>query len=405
MDKPLHPGGGSRRLKLWELEHKCHCPVVGVCFDLKRIRQLVGKVMVTTPQTTDFEIHVTAVRESGSRSALAELLQKELERQYALAVQRFKRARSTDELTALWRDALAITDIAGPLWATLTHPRCTPDLVQTVYGDIHMLQHQVGAGERADLAVLRRLQQEKTELLGARNQLQDKLTALRQQHAREMDELRQQLAASREEALRQEQASARYQGELATLREHLREKETPVALARRAQQAESRYTALRARTSELEHQVDRLQKENVQLAEALTRRPPSPTMPDAPAPAADDALVGRCVLCVGGRTGAAHHYRALVERLGGRFIHHDGGMEENLGRLEGSIAAADAVICQAGCISHNAYWRVKEQCKRTGKPCLYLKTPSLSTFVRSLEQLAQPIAAAPIPCPSEKAAP
>ena len=81
MDKPLHPGGGSRRLKLWELEHKCHCPVVGVCFDLKRIRQLVGKVMVTTPQTTDFEIHVTAVRESGSRSALAELLQKELERQ------------------------------------------------------------------------------------------------------------------------------------------------------------------------------------------------------------------------------------------------------------------------------------------------------------------------------------
>lgn len=395
----------ARRLKLWELEHKCHCPIIGVCFDLKRIRQLVAKVMLITPHTSDFEIHVTAVKESGSRNRLSELLQKELEKKFALTLRKFKQARSSAELDALWREALAIHDIAGPLWATLTHPACTPALSQSVYGDIHMLQHQVGAGERADLAALRRLQQENAELLVARNTLQDKLQQLRQQHSQDIATLKQRLAASREETLRQQQNAARLLGELSQLKEFLRIKETPVALSRRAQQAECRYTALRARTAELEQQLEALQKENAQLALALAQRPPAPTSATAELKQSADTLSGRNVLCVGGRISAAQHYRKLVERLGGRFLHHDGGIEENLARLDDSIAAADAVICQAGCISHNAYWRVKELCKRTGKPCLYLKTPGLGTFVRSLEQLTQPVSSPPIPYAAEKSAP
>lgn len=141
------------------------------------------------------------------------------------------------------------------------------------------------------------------------------------------------------------------------------------------------------------------------LATVLTQRPHAVSTDEPRLEIGEDTLSGRSVLCVGGRTGAAHHYRKLVERPGGRFMHHDGGMEENLARLDGSIAAADAVICQAGCISHNAYWRVKELCKRTGKPCLYLKTPCLSTFVRGLEQLAQPVTSNLNPCFPEKSAP
>lgn len=33
-------------------------------------------------------------------------------------------------------------------------------------------------------------------------------------------------------------------------------------------------------------------------------------------------------------------------------------------------AAADLVICQTGCISHDDYWRVQDHCRRTGKACL-----------------------------------
>ncbi len=63
-------------------------------------------------------------------------------------------------------------------------------------------------------------------------------------------------------------------------------------------------------------------------------------------------------------------------------MHHDGGLEENLHRIDGALAAADIVICQVGCISHNAYWRVKELCKRTGKPCMFLRNSGLASFGR-----------------------
>ena len=96
-------------------------------------------------------------------------------------------------------------------------------------------------------------------------------------------------------------------------------------------------------------------------------------------------VAGKCVLCVGGRSGAVDAYRQVIEQRGGRFLHHDGGLEESLHRIDAVLAAADLVICQAGCISHNAYWRVKEQCKRTGKRCTYMKTTGVSGLSRLIE--------------------
>ena len=43
--------------------------------------------------------------------------------------------------------------------------------------------------------------------------------------------------------------------------------------------------------------------------------------------------------------------------------------------FDASLAAADLVICQTGCISHDAYWRVQDQCRRTGKPCILVDQP------------------------------
>jgi hypothetical protein len=53
-----------------------------------------------------------------------------------------------------------------------------------------------------------------------------------------------------------------------------------------------------------------------------------------------------------------------------------------------TLAAADLVICQTGCISHDAYWRVKDHCKRTGKRCVFVENPSRSGLQRALLSLA-----------------
>ena len=93
---------------------------------------------------------------------------------------------------------------------------------------------------------------------------------------------------------------------------------------------------------------------------------------------------------VGGRPAVVPFYRHLVEQRGGRFLHHDGGEEQTPQRLDATLAAADLVICQTGCVSHEAYWRVKEHCKRTGKRCAFVQTPSRAGLERALRALVPP---------------
>ncbi len=55
---------------------------------------------------------------------------------------------------------------------------------------------------------------------------------------------------------------------------------------------------------------------------------------------------------------------------------------EEISELEACIVAADLVICQTGCLSHGAYWRVQDHCKRTGKTCMLVEQPASVRIVR-----------------------
>lgn len=48
--------------------------------------------------------------------------------------------------------------------------------------------------------------------------------------------------------------------------------------------------------------------------------------------------------------------------------------------LEGSFEAADLVICQTGCLSHGAYWRVQDHCRRTGKTCVLVEQSAVASI-------------------------
>jgi len=382
---------GSRRRRLWELEARSHCPVVGICLTLDDIRALVKRVSAQFGVSGDFELHAAVVQECADRNPLSELLHKELERRYALEVSQRKGVQDAAELGRLWRAALASGQVGGALWATLTHPACDVQLGATVYGDVHMLQHQLGAGERADLQQFKRLQQENLTLGRELADAQRRFTEYRDERSRELEALRRELQAVRTTATGHEAAAARYYDEMSRLREGNRELADRAALMRRSRIAEERAEAAAARLREVERSLDQAQQQISRLETTLSR------VLDAPAQAEVEAsqpvqLEGCRVLCVGGRNGSASLYRQLVERHGGEFVYHDGGLEESLGRLDASIAAADAVICQAGCISHNAYWRVKEFCKRTGKRCTFLRNPSLAAFIDGLGSLGQVVA-------------
>lgn len=374
---------GSRRRRLWEVPHKFHCPIIGSCFEVGELRTLMAKVMHFPADTTDFVLHTTAVGNCETRSQLAELLQRTLEKRYRLAIRRLASTKDSAALRRDWQAAVRNgAEIPATLWAAWTHPACDPTLEQEIYADIHMIQHQIGSGARTELKTLERLKAENRHLRQQLDKAQGESEAARREKAAATQQLGQRIAELRAGQIGRDACIAKLTGQLEQLHESMPELRDRQALARRARDAEARLAALDTHRAMQQREIDSLRE---QLRQPPTR--PATAAHDessAPEPAtgAAEALSGKCILCVGGRSGAVDAYRQLVEQRGGRFLHHDGGLEESLHRIDGALAAADLVICQTGCISHNAYWRVKAQCKRSGKPCVFVKGSGVSSFGR-----------------------
>lgn len=383
------PITGSRRRKLWEIPHKFHCPVIGVCFEVGQLRGLMAKVMHFPRETTDFVLHTTAVGACETRSPLAELLHKQMEKRFLLTVRQFATAKTSEALGERWRAAcLAGADIPAALWASWTHPACDPQLEQEIYGDIHMIQHQVGSGTRAELSTMKELRADNASLRRQLDELRNESESIRHERSRETQMLAQRIAELRIDLAGKEAWGGNLSAQLDSLRLMLPDLKDRQALARRANDAEARATALSALASDLEDEIERLSLLAQRAEESLKQLLANDT---THLPEDETAnLSGKCVLCVGGRSGAVDAYRKEVEQRGGSFLHHDGGLEESMHRIDSALAAADLVICQAGCISHNTYWRVKEQCKRTGKQCVFIKSSGVSSFGRIVGSVCIP---------------
>jgi hypothetical protein len=365
------PATGSRRKRLWEMPSNCHCPVIGVCLPIGVLRRVLGKALGGEVQHDDYEAHVGAVSECGVRNRVSEALQRELDRRCAIVLRRFALARTTAAVQALWCDAVAAGDIAAALWATLSHARCDADLQQLVLREVHMIQHQAGAANRADLQRVDTLASDNQRLAQELERLHQRSVQAQAERQADIERLSAALVQARAQLIGRDTLLAAQRAQLEDFQQHAPDLPARRDLARRLENQLERNRTLQA-------QINLLHDSRAVAAEP--ERPEPATEP----PAAPPDLAERSVLCVGGRSGSVTQYRDVVERHGGRFLHHDGGLEDNPHRLESSLAAADVVICQAGCLSHNAYWRVKDHCKRHGKRCVYLDQPGVAGFERGL---------------------
>jgi len=391
----------SRRRRIWELSRNCHCPLIGVALPLGTLRKLVEKVTGGELMHDDYEVHVGAVNDCTSRNRLAEAVQKELERRYAQVIFRFRSARTAAQVAELWEAAVAAGDVAGAFWAGLSHPACVPALEEKMCRDIHMVQHQAGACARADIGKYNAVLADKARLESELARLQARCNALLQEKKVDADRFEQQLMQARATTIARETDVHNLRNELAQLRATIPELETRKRLANQLARMEAREATLRGQIAEL--------KASRAEAGARAAEPaapaPAPAAPAAPPVTIPIQLVNQSVLCVGGRSGNVSFYRKMVEKIGAQFAHHDGGLEDSSNQLDASLAAADLVICQTGCISHGAYWRVKEYCKRTGKRCVFVDNPSVSSLARGLQEMgAAPLLAAAEEAPADQAA-
>ena len=383
----------SRRRRLWELGSHAHCPVIGVCMPLAAMRRLARKMLAGEPSVDDYELHCGMVGHSKRRTRMAEAVQRDLDCRFMLPLRRAATVKTEAALAAWWQEQSASKDLPGALWATLTHPRCTPAIEDLVLGQVHMIQHQVGMASRVELAQFEALIDENAVLARGLGGAQQRSARQAREHAEQVGTLQTEVTRLRGQVLAAQGVAASQREDLHALRETMPDLDTRQALAERNTQQEERMhvllRALQQARGEVERLSERLKTATVPAVSA-DGEPTAGSVPasrSAPAGAAASVLAHRAVLCVGGRTASVPVYRRLVESQGARFLHHDGGEEHSAGQLESTLASADLVICQTGCVSHNAYWRVKDHCKRTGKRCVFVDTPSATSLQRALADI------------------
>jgi hypothetical protein len=390
----------ARRKKFWELEEKHHCPVIGTCLGIEELKKITRREGFSGNGFDDYRLHVEAVSASCMRNAAAEAMHKLLEQKFAQSIKAFEQAKSDAHVLALWQQHLARGEVAGPMWAALSHKCASEDTRNQVYADVHMLSHQIGAGLAADARRLGFLENETRRLAGeahqeaARtrrllNQRDARIRDLEADNQRQSEAMRELPALkSRVLALESGQVMVDMGRRLLLLESHNAKLQAALIEARQLEDAAAENTRLKRERATLMAERDAMER-------LLLSDSPDTDTPEREAGCnqdcgrCDSRLQDRCILCVGGRTALLPQYRQLAERLGIRLIHHDGGKEEALSRLPALLASSEAVICPTDCVGHMAYYQLKQHCKQAGKPCVLMKSSGVASFAAALTRLAE----------------
>lgn len=373
---PSEAVSSGGRFKLWEIGGGFHCSILGTCLATPDLTALARKLRLTPPaHSTDYEIHGYFVQQSTQEGPVARALQRLLDHRYEGALRRVARLAEPPALDGLWQEFKASGRIAGGYWALLSHRHVPQDLRARVFGEVHMMSHLQGSAVRDHAARLDQLERDNAELRDRLN----RATRSAQEAQAGVEERDRRIARLSELLSAAEAAATRPEAS-----------RTPATgLERKLAKRERSLAGARTRARGLEVEVEHL---NRQLALLHRQRRPESDR----APAAEPATPtlppripgGACrLLYVGGRPGLLPHLRDVAERRQASLLHHDGGKEETLQRIDDLVEGVDAVLCPVDCVSHSACLRVKHLCQRLDKPFLPLKSASRSCFARALIEL------------------
>jgi hypothetical protein len=382
-------GAPPGRRKIWDFATHLHCSIIGTCLSTTELRHILIKLGRQEAATaSEHDLHASGVLVASQRNEGAKLLHKALDRRHRVSINRFDKAKTAEAVRAAWKEAVERGDIPGAYWAALSHPATKDVLLREIFADVHMLSHLVGAANRADIRRLRQLEDENAQLEAKVGRQQQQLRDVVVSRDATIRDLR---CALEERIMRDRNSTVQHSPKpdpaiwanlLADLKRRLagaesrcKRLERELKECRSALQAERiAHAETETQDAELRQELEEVEASLADLAEIKNARQPPPR------------LLNLTLLYVGGRQAQIGHLRAFAERYGALFLHHDGGIEERSGLLQGLISRADAVLFPVGCISHAAMTLVKRTCRQSGKPFLPLRGAGLAPFCAVLNK-------------------
>jgi hypothetical protein len=308
---------------------------------------------------------------------MARAIQKLLDKRYAGMIQRLDGCRVDEERTALWQAEYEAGRIPGAYWAFLSSNQVSASLLNRIFGEVHMLSHVLGRVAHKNATQV-------SDLQARLDHVEAKLLRLSRKN--------QVLAMQRDKALADLARAVRdeVQGETAPAAVSSPARRHRGETDHRLERKERALIAARERARGAEQEVRRLSDQVARLSVLSERRERGAEPPCPGADACAQAVrndISRRVLYVGGRTGMIQQLRRVAEQAGADFVHHDGGGEQAVTRIDGLIEACDAVFCPIDCVSHTACLRAKALCRKLRKPFVPLRSSGAASFQRALSAL------------------
>ncbi len=382
----LSPPRPAARRRLWELHKSLHCSIIGTCLSTTELRKLLTRAGIRTEDKSDHELHGQGVSLSAQSDSAGKLLNKLLDERHNLSVKKYGRAKTEEEVRKQWLEDVKAGDIPGAYWATMTHPETTESLQRQAFGHVHMLSHLVGAANRADIRQLQKLQEENSQLRKKSERQQASFHAEITRRDTTIQELQNALAkkltSGRMEPSAAQEDERSYQKLVTEL-----ERQADASLRRRLS-AEDRLAKTKEELETSKHtsiMLERKLDDVVAELTALHRVLENQDLAQAPS-FANATLKDTTILYVGGRPNQIPHIRDITETRGGKFLHHDGGVEDNELLLGSLVAKANIVVFPVDCVSHKAMTLVKKSCRSSDTRYLPLRSSAASTFFASLER-------------------
>jgi len=381
------------RKKVWEIDSAFTCPIMGTCLtisDTKKILKRYGKLL----NLTKYEAHNAAVSYCSDENQVSKAINKTLDSTYSKYIEDIKKLDSHEELSDYWKSHFEKGNIAGPLWAIVSSRNLYSDICNEVYADVHMLSHE-SVHEILNL---------KSRICSMKNTIRN-LQDDKYRYKKAMRELNREIIGARGDKRKiqfLEEKLKRYEKKYSQ-KEHQRDDHSILfsELCKVIRINKADKNKLYRTKSELQDQRNENKKlmERIKLLEEELKIKENPSLlktrdnkteitelecTNISCPSYN--LEGKTILYVGGRPSVINHCREVIENCGGKFIHHDGGISESVGKIPNIIDNVDSVFFPVDCISHNASSSVKKICRKNRKNLIYLKNSSISTFTREIEK-------------------
>ena len=362
----------SRRLALWDIDGSMHCSIIGTCLtEQDLVAALRRNNLQAASHAHSYDIHSYCVRAASQDTPLTRSINKLLDRRFEGAVRLVGRTEGGAELRAIWERLRNGGQIGAGYWALLSHRHVPTDLKISMFGEVHMLSHLNGHGAQ-ELSV---------RLADAERRIADLESRLRRSEQAKAE------ALAERDAARQECVRKRSDWESETPGRGADDRSRPGDA--RLAKAERALISARARARHAEE----LLANSVATAQAekrLRALAPSPVAakPCPPPIAAASSAQRLRILYLGGRPAIVPHLREAADVRQAELLHHDGGVDDNMHRIEELIQSCDVVMCPIDCISHGACRLAKDTCQRFQKRFMPIATSSRSGFERALAQVS-----------------